>query len=136
MNANGSAALRPARVLIVDDNDLNIELARCLLEADGFEVESQTEPARVLAHLAVFQPALVLMDVQMPGTDGLTLTRAIKADAALRDTVVIAFTAYAMKGDEARMRSAGCDGYIATPIDVDRFGATVRAHLPAGPAVA
>lgn len=122
--------MNAGRVLVVDDNALNIELACCLLLAEGFEVESASDPAQVLQHVARFQPAVVLMDVQMPGTDGLTLTRLLKADPATRHIAVLAFTAYAMKGDEERMRAAGCDGYIAKPIDVGSFGATVRRHLP------
>jgi two-component system cell cycle response regulator DivK len=119
-----------ARILIVDDNILNIELTSCLLEAAGFEVCSIDKPAEFDSCVTAFQPELVLMDVQMPGTDGLTLTQRLKANPATRQVVVVAFTAYAMKGDEERMRNAGCDGYIAKPIEVATFADTVRKHLP------
>ena len=75
--------------------------------------------------------ALVLMDIQLPGMDGLALTHRIKADPALRHIVVVAFTAYAMRGDELRFLAAGCDGYLAKPIDVMSFAARVRGYLPA-----
>jgi CheY-like chemotaxis protein len=117
------------RVLIVDDNALNIELVNFVLGADGFEVASALDAEQALARLPMFNPALVLMDIQMPGMDGLELTRRLKADAATRHIVVVAFTAYAMKGDEAKLREAGCDGYISKPIDVGRFAAQVRQHL-------
>lgn len=119
------------RVLVVDDNPLNIELARAVLRADGFEVEVAADAAEAALHIRQFRPALVLMDVQMPDVDGLTLTRQIKADPATRDIVVLAFTAYAMKGDEAKLLQAGCDGYLSKPIDVGTFAAAVRARLPA-----
>jgi two-component system cell cycle response regulator DivK len=78
---------------------------------------------------------VILMDVQMPGIDGVELTRRLKSDPATRDIVVVAFTAYAMKGDEALLRSAGCDAYVSKPIDVATFARTVRAHLDAGAGV-
>jgi two-component system, cell cycle response regulator DivK len=81
--------------------------------------------------LSECRPDLVLMDIQLPGEDGLALTRRIKADPAWQHLVVVAFTAYAMRGDEARMREGGCDGYLAKPIDVKTFAAQVRALLQA-----
>jgi two-component system, cell cycle response regulator DivK len=122
------------RVLVVDDNPLNVELVLAVLGADGFEVESAADAGQAARRMALFQPAVVLMDIQLPGVDGLTLTRQIKADPATRHTVVLAFTAFAMKGDESGMLQAGCDGYISKPIDVGSFAAQVRAWLPAGSA--
>jgi two-component system cell cycle response regulator DivK len=119
------------RVLIVDDNALNIALAMAVLQAEAFEVESASEGADALRKVVSFQPDLVLMDIQMPGFDGLDVTRALKADPAWRGIRVVAFTAFAMRGDEARLRAAGCDGYLSKPIDVRRFGAQVRACLDA-----
>ena len=119
------------RVLVVDDNVLNVELASYVLGADGFEVAAATDAMQALAELPKFDPVLVLMDIQMPGMDGVALTRRLKGDAATRHIVVVAFTAYAMKGDEAKLREAGCDGYISKPIDVKTFAARVRQHLPA-----
>lgn len=117
-------------VLIVDDNLLNIELAGFLLQEAGMTVAAVSDAALVLPLVAARRPQLVLMDIQLPGSDGLALAAQIKADPALGPIAVVAFTAHAMHGDEARMRAAGCDGYIAKPIDVGRFVAQVRACLP------
>lgn len=114
------------RVLIVDDNEINIELARFVLETGGFEVAAATDALAALRHLQGPLPDLVLMDIQLPGMDGLELTRRLKADARLREVVVVAFTAFAMKGDELRVRAAGCDAYLTKPIDVTRFASQVR----------
>jgi two-component system cell cycle response regulator DivK len=116
------------RVLIVDDNPLNIELASYVLQEDGLVVEAAVDGDDALARIPAFQPDLVLMDIQLPGVDGLTLTRRLKAQAPVAFTVV-AFTAYAMRGDEEKMRAAGCDGYIAKPIDVATFAAQVRSFM-------
>jgi CheY-like chemotaxis protein len=116
-----------SRVLVVDDNEFNLELARFVLEADGLAVAAASGAEQALERIPVFQPELILMDIQMPGVDGLELTRRLKADMATREIVVIAFTAYAMKGDQARMLAAGCDGYLSKPIDVALFAAQVRA---------
>jgi CheY-like chemotaxis protein len=117
------------RVLIVDDNGLNLELASFLLTTDGLQVATAMDGASALAQVAAFRPDLVLMDIQLPQTDGLELTRRLRADPATRALVIIAFTAYAMKGDEARMRAGGCDGYIAKPIDAALFASQVQAFL-------
>lgn len=123
-----AGAARP-RVLVVDDNLINNELVRFVLEAGGFEVDVAVDAAQALELLAVQPPDLVLMDIQMPGMSGLELTRRLKADTATRRIPVVAFTAYAMKGDEARLREAGCDGYISKPIDVATFAQSVKRHL-------
>ena len=120
-------------VLIVDDHPMNIELARFVLEAGGFVVDVAANAQQATTCIATRLPDLILMDIQMPGTDGLALTRQLKQDPATRQIVVVAFTAYAMKGDEAKMRAAGCDGYLAKPITVASFAASVRALLDAGP---
>jgi CheY-like chemotaxis protein len=117
------------RVLIVDDNEMNVELGRYVLEADGFEVDEATNAEQALARLNTFRPDLILMDIQLPGMDGIALTRLLKADPDTRHVAVVAFTAFAMKGDEARMREAGCDGYLSKPIDVVRFAAQVRSLI-------
>jgi two-component system cell cycle response regulator DivK len=124
------------RILIVDDQPMNIELARFVLEHDGLAVDAAADAGQAMAAIAACRPDLVLMDIQMPGTDGLSLTRSLKQDPATRRIVVVAFTAYAMKGDEARLRAAGCDGYIAKPIQVASFAAAVRALLGTGTAAA
>ena len=117
------------RVLVVDDNTLNVELVQFVLGSSGFDVQVASDAEQALVQIAHTPPALVLMDVQLPGTDGMELTRRLKADPATRHIVIVAFTAYAMKGDEARMRAAGCDGYLSKPIDVNTFASAVRAHL-------
>ena len=122
--------MRRPRVLIVDDQVLNIELAAFVLRNADFEVACASSARQALAQVQAFRPELILMDIQLPDIDGLALTQQFKADPATRHMVVVAFTAYAMKGDEARMRDAGCDGYISKPIDVATFADTVRAMLP------
>ncbi len=119
------------RALVIDDNALNAELAAYVLEAAGFEVVTVTDAQQAQACIATFRPDVALVDIQLPGIDGLTLVRQLKSQAATRDLVLIAFTAFAMKGDEAKMRKAGCDGYIAKPIDVALFAAQVRDCLQA-----
>ena len=120
------------RVLIVDDNAMNVDLVSFVLTAGGFEVESVQDPTLALAHIAKSRPDLILMDIQMPDIDGVELTCRLKSDAATRGIVVVAFTADAMKGDEARLRAAGCDAYLSKPINVATFAQTVREHLRAG----
>ncbi len=120
------------RVLIVDDNPINVELAGFVLESDGFEIATATNAEEASARVAAFDPHVILMDIQMPGIDGLTLVKRLKADPTTWGITIIAFTAYAMKGDEAKMRAAGCDGYISKPIDIGTFAQGVRSHLAAG----
>ena len=117
------------RVLVVDDNELNLELAQYVLEADGFVVDRALHVDEAWARLRACRPDIALVDIQLPGADGLSLVLAIKATPDLADLPVVAFTAYAMQGDEERFRAAGCDGYLSKPIDVYRFAAAVRAYL-------
>lgn len=104
-------------ILIVDDNPANSALVSFLLQRNGYEVRSASDATEALAILSDFAPRLIMMDVQLPGMDGLALTRQLKADPKTRDIVIVALTAYAMKGDDERARAAGCDGYISKPID-------------------
>jgi CheY-like chemotaxis protein len=121
------------KVMIVDDNPYNVELASFVLTTDGLEVAVAVNAADALAQIPVFQPDLILMDVQMPGMDGLELTRRLKADPATSHVRIVAFTAYAMKGDEEKMLAAGCDAYLSKPIEVATFARQVKAYLaPAG----
>src|SRR5271167_4510724 len=107
----------PARILIVDDNAMNLKLVAYLVNAHGHEVTTAIDATSALASIATERPDLILMDIQLPGVDGLALTRQIKADPATRDIAIIAVTAYAMKGDEQKAREAGCDDYVTKPID-------------------
>jgi len=112
-------------VLVVEDNAANADLAALLLEAQGLRVQVAFDADQALAALALALPDLILADIQLPGMDGLALTQRLKGDARTRHVPVIALTAYAMSGDEARMRAAGCDGYLSKPLDVRTFGAHV-----------
>ncbi|MBI5201646.1 MAG: response regulator [Elusimicrobia bacterium] len=105
------------RVLIVDDNPANLKLTRVILSGGGFDTDTAGNAEEAQAKIAARRPDAILMDVQLPGMDGLSLTRLLKAAPATRGIVVVALTAYAMKGDDDRAREAGCDGYIAKPID-------------------
>jgi CheY-like chemotaxis protein len=116
-------------ILIVDDNPQNLKLARVLLTTEGYAVRTAVDAEEALHVLEEFAPALILMDLQLPGMDGLELTRRLKADPARRDTLVLAVTAYAMKGDEARALAAGCDAYVAKPIDTDALPQTIAGLL-------
>ncbi|HEY6561848.1 MAG TPA: response regulator [Polyangiaceae bacterium] len=116
-------------ILIVDDNPQNLKLARVLLASEGYEVRTAVDAEDALRVLASFSPELILMDLQLPGMDGLALTRRLKEDPARRHIVIVALTAYAMKGDEAKAIAAGCDGYVTKPIDTDAFPQLVRDYL-------
>lgn len=118
-----------ATVLIIEDNAANMTLATFLLQSAGHSVLSATDAESGVTLARGKQPDLVLMDIQLPGMDGLQATALLKADAATRDIPVIALTALAMKGDEQRIRAAGCDGYIAKPLAYKDFLATIAAHL-------
>lgn len=104
-------------VLVVDDNAANMKLVSFLLSKKGYEVRTAVSADDALACLQTFRPALILLDLQMPGIDGFTFARRLKADPATREIVLLAVTAYAMHGDEKRARDAGCDGYVTKPID-------------------
>ncbi len=117
-------------VLLIDDQAMNLELASELLEMDGYAVRTAGDANEALAVLAGgFRPRLILMDIQLPGMDGLELTRRLRADPAQAGVVIIALTAYAMVGDRERALAAGCDGYIAKPIDTRAFSRTIREAL-------
>jgi two-component system cell cycle response regulator DivK len=118
-----------AKVLIIEDNPANMTLATFLLQSAGHSVLAATDAETGLTLARAEQPDLVLMDIQLPGMDGLVATGLLKADAATRDIPVVALTALAMKGDEARIRAAGCDGYIAKPLAYKDFLATISSHL-------
>jgi two-component system cell cycle response regulator DivK len=114
-----------AKVLIIEDNAINMTLAMFLLQSVGHSVLSASDAEAGLALARAEQPNLILMDIQLPGMDGLEATALLKRDEATRAIPVIALTALAMKGDEARIRAAGCDGYIAKPMRYVDFLKTV-----------
>src|SRR5580658_5264149 len=120
------------QVLIIDDNALNLKLTSDVLRGEGFAVQEaqDAEEARVILKRGV--PDLILLDIALPGMDGLTLTRLLKAEARLSHIPIVALTASAMKGDEDKALAAGCVGYITKPIDTRRFGSLVRKFLPPG----
>jgi two-component system, cell cycle response regulator DivK len=122
-----------AKVLIVEDNAANMALALFLLQSAGHTVLSATDAEGGLTLARAEQPHLILMDIQLPGMDGLQATALLKRDEATRAIPVIALTALAMKGDEDRIRAAGCDGYIAKPLAYRDFLATIAAHLMPAP---
>ena len=116
-------------ILIVDDNVANLKLARLLLQGEGYDVTTATNAEDALVLLSTFRPKLILMDIQLPDMDGLELTRRLKANPETSGIRILALTAYAMKGDEERARAAGCDGYIAKPIDIDSLPGVIEEQL-------
>jgi two-component system cell cycle response regulator DivK len=120
-----------ATILIVEDNAANMKLATFVLQSAGHTVVSATDAETGIARAREAKPALILMDIQLPGIDGLAATTLLKQAAETRDIPVIALTALAMKGDEDRIRAAGCDGYIAKPIRYPELLKTVAGYLAA-----
>ena len=118
-----------AKVLVVEDNPANMTLATFLLESAGHTSLRAVDAEAGIALACAEQPDLILMDIQLPGMDGLEATALLKRDDATRAIPVVALTALAMKGDEERIRAAGCDGYIAKPLDYKELLATVKASL-------
>ena len=122
-----------ATVLIIEDNRANMALAVFLLQSAGHTVLTAPDAEVGLGLAREAQPDLILMDIQLPGMDGLEATALQKRDEATRAIPVIALTALAMKGDEERIRAAGCDGYIAKPLAYSDFLAVISAHLAPAP---
>jgi two-component system, cell cycle response regulator DivK len=120
-----------AKVLIVEDNPANMTLVTFLVQTAGHTVVSATDAEAGLTLARTEHPDLILMDIQLPGMDGLEATQQLKRDDATRVIPVIALTALAMKGDEERIRAAGCDGYIAKPLVYRDLFAILAAQLPA-----
>ena len=118
-----------AAVLVIDDNAHNLKLLRVLLSVDGYDVRTATDAEDALRVLGTFTPEVILMDLQLPGMDGLELTRQLKADPQTRRIRIIAVTAYAMKGDDEKARAAGCDDYVSKPVDADTLSLVVARHI-------
>ena len=116
-------------VLLIEDNLMNMELATDLLETAGFEVLKAERAEDGIAKAVAEQPDIILMDIALPGMDGLEATRRLKQDARTARIPIVALTASAMRGDDSKARLAGCRGYIAKPIDTRRFAKTVAALM-------
>jgi two-component system cell cycle response regulator len=117
------------RILIVDDNPTNLKLVAYLMKAKGYDVATAIDAEAALAAVREHEPRLILMDVQLPGVDGLELTRRLKGDAATCGILIVAVTAYAMKGDRDKAVAAGCDDYITKPIDTRTLPETIARLL-------
>ncbi len=119
----------PKKILIVEDNELNMKLFSDLLGAHGYETCETREGLKAIAIAKKYKPDLILMDIQLPEVSGLEVTKWIKNDKNLADIPVVAVTAFAMKGDEKRIKDGGCQAYISKPIAVSSFLATIRKFL-------
>tara|TARA_R110002124_G_scaffold104370_5_gene254300 strand:+ start:22510 stop:22887 length:378 start_codon:yes stop_codon:yes gene_type:complete len=118
-------------ILIVEDNELNMKLFNDLLEAHGYNTLQSRNGIEAFELVRQHRPDLVLMDIQLPEVSGLEVIKWLKEDEDLREIPVIAITAFAMKGDEDRIREAGCEAYLSKPISVANFLDVVTQHLPA-----
>lgn len=116
-------------ILVLDDNPQNLKLAQVLLASEGYAVQTAADAEAAMELLTTFTPRVILMDLQLPQMDGLELTRLLQSDPRRREIVIIALTAYAMKGDRERALAAGCDDYISKPIDPDNLLAIVARYL-------
>jgi CheY-like chemotaxis protein len=110
-----------ANILVIDDNPTNLKLVSDLLEFEGYKILKAVDAEEAMVVLADTLPELILMDIALPGMDGLTLTRQLKADERTRHIRIVALTAFAMKGDDQKAFDAGCDGYITKPIDTRKL---------------
>jgi two-component system cell cycle response regulator DivK len=119
----------PKPVLVIDDNASNVVLLEYLLTANGYEVRCATDAESALALIAQHKPRLILTDIQLPGASGLELTQRLKSNPSTADIRIIAISAFAMPADEQRALDAGCDGYIAKPIDTRTFPDFVAEHI-------
>jgi two-component system cell cycle response regulator DivK len=116
-------------VLVVEDNELNMKLFHDLLEAHGYNIIQTRNGLEALDLARAHRPDLILMDIQLPEVSGLEVTKWIKEDEALRVIPIIAVTAFAMKGDEERIRQGGCEAYLSKPISIGKFIETVKTYI-------
>ena len=121
--------MQDIKILVIEDNELNMKLVAALLKIANYEILQAADAETGIRLARAHHPALILMDIQLPGMDGLTATRVIKTDEKLKGTAVVALTSYAMQGDEEKARSAGCDGYIPKPIDTRRFLGNIQKFI-------
>lgn len=129
MANHGQGSVMEKIILIVEDNELNMRLFDQLLTANGYVIVKSVDGSDALDLAQQHQPSLIIMDIQLPGRSGLEITKDLKADEKLKNIPVIAVTAFAMKGDENKIRDAGCDDYIAKPISVPSFLETVAKYI-------
>jgi two-component system, cell cycle response regulator DivK len=133
-----SKSLRPkssksamgSTILIVEDNELNMKLFHDLLEAHGYKTLQTRNGIDAIALARKHRPDLIVMDIQLPEVSGLDVTKWLKEDDSLRHIPIVAVTAFAMKGDEERIREGGCEAYVSKPISVSRFLETIRQFIP------
>ncbi len=125
----GVARAMVKRVLVVEDNELNMKLFNDLLEANGYKVIQTRDGLSALELARLHQPDLILMDIQLPEVSGIEVTKWLKEDDTLKHIPVIAVTAFAMKGDEQKIREGGCEAYISKPISVVSFLRTIDSYL-------
>lgn len=118
-------------ILIVEDNELNMKLFHDLLEAHGYKTLQTRNGIDAIALARKHRPDLIVMDIQLPEVSGLDVTKWLKEDDSLRHIPIVAVTAFAMKGDEERIREGGCEAYVSKPISVARFLETIRQFIPA-----
>lgn len=116
-------------ILVIEDNQLNMKLVRSLIKMGSYEMIEAGDAETGIKLARENKPDLILMDIQLPGMDGLSATKILKGDGVLKDTPIIALTSHAMEGDDKKVREAGCDGYITKPIDTRNFLQTVTAYL-------
>ena len=117
------------KILVVEDTPLNMELCRDLLEVAGYTVYEATDAQEAIEQVKQEKFDLILMDIQLPGMDGLSVTRIIKGESINKDTPIVALTAYAMAGDKEKIDAAGCDGYLTKPINTKKFAQSVFGFL-------
>ena len=122
-------SVMPKSVMIVEDNELNMKLFNDLLEANGYRTIKTRNGLEALDLARLHRPNLILMDIQLPEVSGLEVTKWLKEDDELHMIPVIAVTAFAMKGDEERIRKGGCEAYISKPISVAKFVETVKSYI-------
>jgi len=125
----GVAIFMAKTILVVEDNELNMKLFHDLLEAHGYRILQTGEGLQAFNMAREFRPDLIVMDIQLPAISGLEVTRWLKEDPSVAHIPVVAVTAFAMKGDETRIRDGGCEAYIAKPISVGHFLETIRRLL-------
>ena len=125
-----ASSVNMATILIVEDNELNMKLFHDLLEAHGYKTLQTRNGIDAIALARKHKPDLIVMDIQLPEVSGLDVTKWLKEDDSLRHIPIVAVTAFAMKGDEERIREGGCEAYVSKPISVSRFLDTIRELVP------